>query len=80
MKILIVEDEQQIAHNEQHYLQLEGRDVDVEYDGAKALDRMLHYAYDVIVLDRMLPSYDGKYILTQFRQSKKTPVIMTTAK
>jgi DNA-binding response OmpR family regulator len=54
-KILLVEDNQQIAKNIKTYLELEGREVRTSYDGEKGLMMAKMQEYDLIVLDLMLP-------------------------
>lgn len=80
MKILIIEDQQNIANNEKKYLETEWREVDVVYDGKEWLQKTLNLAYDFVVVDRMLPGVSGVDIVHEVRKKKKIPIIMTTAK
>ena len=59
MRILIAEDEKELARAEATILKLNGYDVDVAQDGAEAVDRVKSANYDVIVLDVMMPRVDG---------------------
>ena len=59
MRILVVEDEPDLASAVADGLRLEGYAVDVAPDGRSALDRLAHTAYDVVCLDLNLPDLDG---------------------
>ena len=81
MKILLVEDEKQMADAETAFLQLKGIEVDNAYDGEEAEQKINSGVYDVIVLDIMLPKKDGIAVLKDLRSNgNTTPVIMLTAK
>ncbi|MCW0398073.1 Transcriptional activator protein CzcR [Xanthomonas sacchari] len=80
MKVLIVEDERKTADYLQQGLSEQGCTVDVAYDGIDGQHLALHYDFDVIVLDVMLPGLDGFAILRSLRSVKSTPVIMLTAR
>jgi len=80
-RILVVEDEPAIAFGLQLDLKNEGYDVEIESDGESALQRARKEAFDLILLDVMLPSKDGFEVCRELRQGgSKTPVIMLTAK
>ncbi len=79
-RILIVEDEVDIADLEKDYLELSGFEVDVENDGITGLQRALEEEFDLFVLDLMLPGVDGFEICRQIRQKKNTPILMVSAK
>jgi len=80
-KILLIEDNQQIAKNIKQFLELEeGREVSCSYDGEKGLMMAKMKEYDCIVLDLMLPSLDGKTICQSIRSFKSCPVIIISAK
>jgi DNA-binding response OmpR family regulator len=79
-RILVVEDEPGIAFGLQLDLKSEGYDVVVEADGESALQRALKEAFDLILLDVMLPGKDGFEVCRELRRAGlKTPVIMLTA-
>ncbi len=81
MKILIVEDEKRLAQALSQIMKEAKYQTDVAYDGADGLELALYGAYDVIVLDVMLPKKDGFSMVRELRAAKsKTPVIMLTAK
>jgi DNA-binding response OmpR family regulator len=78
-KILLVEDDKELAATVAKYLTLERHIVEVANDGQDGLDRVLAGFYDVIILDVNLPNVNGVEICRQFRDQRgKTPVIMLT--
>ena len=79
-KILIVEDEQNLARFIELELKHEAYEVEIENDGQTGLDRALEYEFDLILLDLMLPNINGLEICRQIRQVQNTPIIMITAK
>ncbi len=81
MRLLIVEDERQIASFLERGLKEEGYAVDVVYNGNDGLDWAAAVEYDLIVLDVMLPGRDGYSVCRELRQrGVKTPVLMLTAR
>lgn len=84
MRILIVEDNRNLARGLRHNLELEGYDVEVAYDGTTGLARARDGNYDLIVLDLMIPRPDGYQILRALRedadQASKTAVLVLTAR
>lgn len=81
MRILIAEDEVKVASFIQYGMQLEEYAVDIASDGMEALARLEEQAYDVIILDIMMPRLDGIDTLKAIRQRGiGTPVLMLTAK
>jgi DNA-binding response OmpR family regulator len=80
-KILVIEDEPGIAFSLESDLQTEGYDVAVVGDGAEAVIRARAEAFDLILLDIMLPSKDGFEVCRELRRGGlKTPIILLTAK
>lgn len=79
-KILIVEDEVNIARFIELELKHEGNTVDKAFDGRDGLDKALSADYDLILLDIMLPKLNGLEVLRRLRMEKQTPVIMLTAR
>lgn len=79
-KILIVEDEKNIADIIEYNIQKQGFETDVAYDGEKGLGLALSEGYDLILLDVMLPKMDGFEICRRVRQRLDTPIIMLTAR
>lgn len=80
MRILLAEDEVQMSQAESTFLKLKGFEVDVVSDGQQAVEMARTHAYDVMVLDIMMPVKDGLTALRELRESgSTTPVIMLTA-
>ena len=81
MHILIVEDEQRLARLIKRVLTEERHVADAAYDGAEGLQLALTGAFDLIILDLMLPEYDGLEICRRLRAQRiETPVLMLTAR
>lgn len=81
MRILVVEDEQDLNRILTKTLTAEGYSVDACFDGMEALDYLEGAEYDAVVLDVMMPRMDGFSLLAQMRESgSETPVIFLTAK
>jgi DNA-binding response OmpR family regulator len=81
MRILVIEDEAKVASFIRRALEEESYAVDVCADGPQGLDLALGTAYDLIVLDLMLPGLSGLDILTELRRKKiQTPVLILTAR
>jgi two-component system OmpR family response regulator len=80
MRILIVEDEPDLLRSLAQALQEEGYAVDTAADGEGGLFNAQNYDYDAVVLDVMLPKVDGWEILRRLRKTRKTPVLMLTAR
>lgn len=81
MRVLVVEDEEQLADLIGKVLRSERYDVDLAFDGETGLDYALSGVYDLIVLDRMLPGMDGLEICRQMREeSVTTPVLILSAR
>lgn len=80
-RILIVEDDPDIALGLEEDLTRHGNEVEVVRDGDAAVRRGRDQAWDVIVLDVMLPYRDGFEVCRELRKARiKTPIIMLTAK
>ena len=79
-RILIVEDDADIAFIERDYLQLGGYAVTIAQDGTTGLEAALHQPFDLILLDMMLPGVDGFTICERVRAEKDIPILMVTAR
>lgn len=79
-KILIIEDEKNLARFVQLELQHEEYETVVENNGRRGLDLALNEKFDAILLDLMLPDLNGLEIARRVRQVKTTPIIMMTAR
>ncbi len=81
MKILIVEDEKDLAKIIKKKLERENFTADVVFDGEAAIDKTIVNDYDLIILDIMLPKKSGLEVLEELREWKdKTPVLILTAR
>lgn len=80
MRILIVEDEPDLLRALVQALREEGYAVDTATDGEDGLFKAESWEYDALVLDVMLPKLDGWELLRRLRKTKKTPVLMLTAR
>ena len=81
MHILVVEDEQRLAFLLRRVLLEERHTIDLAHDGETGLDLALSDTYDVVILDVMLPGYDGFEICRQMRAERVlSPVLMLTAR
>lgn len=80
MRILLVEDERQLADTLARGLRREGMAVDVAYDGIEGHEKWTYTDYDVVVLDRDLPGMSGDEVMRQLAGSDSlTRVLMLTA-
>jgi DNA-binding response OmpR family regulator len=79
-RILIVEDEVDIANLEKDYLELSDFEVEIANDGTTGLARALAEDFDLFILDLMLPGVDGFDICKEIRERKNTPILMVSAK
>jgi len=81
MKMLLVEDEEKVAHFISKGLEEEGYAIDVAYDGRKGLDLLKEFTYDLVLLDLMIPEISGLDLLKIIRSwGNNTPVLIITAK
>ena len=79
-KILIVEDDGDIASIERDYLELNGYQVEIAADGITGLTRGRSGEFDLILLDLMLPGADGFAVCRQLREDTDIPILMVTAR
>lgn len=79
-KILIIEDDRQIARIIELELRHNDYDVQIAYDGPRGLERVNAYDPDLILLDIMLPGLDGMEVCKEIRSYSSVPIIMLTAK
>ena len=80
MRILIVDDDEELAGLLSELLTREGFKVDMQHDGVKGLAAAQGGGYDLMVLDVMLPGMDGFEILRRVRRESRLPVLMLTAR
>jgi DNA-binding response OmpR family regulator len=79
-RILIIEDEANLARFIELDLSHEGYEVHVSHDGREGLELALSEEWDLILLDVMLPSLNGMEVCRRIRAVKQTPIIMITAR
>jgi DNA-binding response OmpR family regulator len=79
-KILIVEDDNEIAMLEKDYLEISGYETELIQDGSKVVEAVLTEEYDLILLDLMLPGLSGYDICREIRDKIDIPILMVTAK
>ncbi len=81
MKLLLVEDEREIASAVAKVLRHNNYLVDVVYDGEEALDYLACAEYDAVILDVMMPKLDGVSVAKELRKNgNNVPILMLTAK
>lgn len=81
MRILIVEDEKELASSIAEGLQIDGFETEICENGEEALDLCLTETYDLVILDLNLPGMDGMDILHEFRkENSSTPVLILSAR
>lgn len=79
-RILIAEDDLEIAELERDYLEMNGFASDIAPDGQQALEMGLNGDYALILLDIMLPRLDGYEVCKRLREKLDIPILMVTAK
>lgn len=80
MKMLIADDNRQIVSILSEYAKKEGFEVSTAFDGEEALALARQEAFDVILLDVMMPKKDGFEVCRQIRQFSNVPILMVTAR
>lgn len=79
-KILIVEDEIELANIVSEFLSMNGYENQIAYDGAKAIELFYRYSPDLVLLDVMLPEIDGIDVCKIIRKNSTVPIIMVSAR
>lgn len=79
-KVLVVDDEKLIVKGIKFSLEQDGMDVECAYDGEEAINLAKEKEFDVILLDVMLPKFDGYEVCQAVREFSEVPIIMLTAK
>ena len=79
-KILIIEDDREIAALERDYLEANGFTAEIDTWGSTGLDKALRGDYDLFIVDLMLPGMDGFEIVRRIREKLQTPIIILSAK
>ena len=79
-RVLIIEDDELIAELERDYLEANGYETDLAFDGITGEQKAKTEKYDAILLDVMLPGKTGFDVCRELRKSLRLPIIMVTAK
>lgn len=79
-RILLADDDVELAEMLVEYLSKEGFEVDTAYDGKAALEKAVHNHYELVILDVMMPELNGFDVLRQLRTRSQVPVLMLTAR
>ena len=79
-RILLVDDEPLMLKGLKYTLEQEGYETDMAMDGEEALDKFNAHAFDLVLLDVMLPKLDGLSVCQRIREQSNVPIIMLTAK
>ena len=79
-RVLVVDDEKLIVKGIRFSLEQDGMKVDCAYDGEEALKLAKENAYDLILLDIMIPKNDGFEVCQQIREFSDVPIVMLTAR
>jgi len=79
-RILVVDDEKLIVKGIRFSLEQDNMEVDCAYDGEQAIELAKQNEYDVVLLDVMLPKFDGFEVCQAIREFSEMPIIMLTAK
>ncbi|MGI6046374.1 MAG: response regulator transcription factor [Eggerthellaceae bacterium] len=79
-RVLIVEDDSDIARFEADYLRMSGIDSEIASDGTTGLAQGLQGGFDLIILDLMLPGMDGFEVCRKLRNALDIPILMVTAR
>jgi len=79
-RVLVVEDDDEIAQTLQRSLRMEGYDVRLADDGVSALDTATAFVPDLVVLDLGLPRLDGMDVAKQLRSRDDVPILILTAR
>jgi len=81
LKILLIEDDEDVAANVAEYLEPRGIELDFAYEGHQGLDLALRGEYSLVLLDLMLPGLDGIELCQRIRAAEITvPIVMLTAR
>ena len=79
-RILVVDDDREIAQAIQIYLVQEDMQVDLAFDGQQALSMLAENCYDLLIMDIMMPRLDGINATVQIRKEHNMPIIFLSAK
>ncbi len=80
MRILVVEDDRDLRDGLVLAMRDQGYAVDMAADGPSGLTKAMSWDYDLVILDLMLPGFDGQQLLQRLRRERKTPVLILSAR
>jgi two-component system response regulator CpxR len=80
VQILLIDDDAELCGLLVELLSREGFSTECQHEGKRGLDRALHGGFDLVILDVMLPGFDGFEILHRLRAESRVPVLMLTAR
>src|ERR1700760_2843802 len=80
LSLLLVDDDVELCSMMQEFMRGTGHHLDVAHDGRDGLTRVLEGSYDLVILDVMLPVFDGVTVLQQIRKRIDIPIILLTAR
>jgi DNA-binding response OmpR family regulator len=80
MRALLVDDDRELAHLLEDYLGPHGVTLVHVENGARALDQLRANAFDIVLLDVMLPGSDGFEVCREIRKTRDVPIVMLTAR
>ena len=80
MKVLIIEDNEELANSIQRFLAHEGYVCELSYTCEEAREKLTLYSYDCIILDIMLPDTNGVQLCREFRSLSNVPIMIVSAK
>ncbi len=80
MKILLIDDDEELCSLLGELLEREGFSVEAQHRGFQGLNRAIEGSHDLVILDVMLPELDGFEILRRLRRQSRVPVLMLTAR
>ena len=79
-RVLVIEDEKELAQILRDYLEIEGFESDLAYDGELGLELFHDTSPDMVILDIMLPKLDGIEVCKRIRETSNVPVLVLSAK
>lgn len=83
MKLLLVDDTEEVLNNLEEYLDMEGHEIKTASNGLHALERLKDYQPDLIITDLLMPDMDGFELIREVRQlphHQDTPIIVFSAR
>ncbi|MEM9291799.1 MAG: response regulator transcription factor [Acidobacteriota bacterium] len=79
-KVLLIDDDVELCSMHREYLEVEGFQVEIAFDGERGVEAAASTQPDIVVLDVMMPGIDGVETLRRIRSTSSVPVLMLTAR